>query len=177
LTEVLLSLLTLFGIALIFHFDTSYQTGIILGVISSAFGALFTIYNERLVRKYDSKLINYYQMISGTIVLGLLMPLYLYYFPVETLIPGLKDTVYLLLLSLFCTAGLYILFAESLKRIPAFTVNLSFNLEPIYSIIMAFLFFDEGKQVNVSFYAGLFFVAASVVLQTIISIREKLKLA
>jgi len=177
LTEVLLSLLTLLGIALIFHFDTSYQTGIILGVISSAFGALYTIYNERLVRKYDSKLINYYQMIGGTIALALLMPLYLHYFPVERLIPGLMDTVYLLLLSLFCTAGLYILFAESLKRIPAFTVNLSFNLEPIYSIIMAFLFFDEGKQVNVSFYVGLFFVAASVILQTIISIRAKPKLA
>jgi len=175
LTEVLLSLLTLVGIALIFHFDASYQTGITLGVISSAFGALYTIYNERLVKRYDSRLINYYQMIGGTLALGILMPLYLYYFPVETVIPGLKDTVYLLLLSLFCTAGLYILFAESLKRIPAFTVNLSFNLEPIYSIIMAFLFFDEGKQVNMSFYVGLFFVAASVVLQTIISIRARLK--
>jgi len=37
------------------------------------------------------------------------------------------------------------------------------------------LFFDEGKQVNMSFYVGLFFVAASVVLQTIISIRARLK--
>lgn len=63
-TELLLSLLTLLGIALIFHFDASYQLGIVLGVISSAFAALYTIYNERLVRRYDSKLINYYQMIE-----------------------------------------------------------------------------------------------------------------
>ncbi|MFT3827891.1 MAG: DMT family transporter [Chitinophagaceae bacterium] len=176
-TELLLSLLTLLGIALIFHFDASYQLGIALGVISSAFAALYTIYNERLVKVYDSKLINYYQMLGGTIGLGLLMPLYLYCFPVERLIPDLKDTMYLLLLSLFCTVGLYVLFAESLKRIPAFTVNLSFNLEPIYAIIMAFLFFAEGKEVNLSFYVGLLFVAASVVLQTIISVRSKRKLA
>lgn len=176
-TELLLSVLTLFGVALIFHFDASYQLGITLGVISSAFAALYTIYNERLARSYDSKLINYYQMIGGTIGLGLLMPLYLYHFPVERLIPALKDTLYLLLLSLFCTVGLYVLFAESLKRIPAFTVNLSFNLEPIYAIIMAFLFFAEGKQVNVSFYVGLFLVATSVILQTLISVRIKHKLA
>ncbi|OQP66454.1 hypothetical protein A3860_13260 [Niastella vici] len=173
-SELLLSLLTLLGIALIFHFDTLYQTGIILGVISSAFGALYTIYNERLVKRYDSMVINYYQMTGGTIGLGLLMPLYLHYFPVNSIIPAPKDIVYLLLLSLFCTVGLYVLFAESLKRIPAFTVNLSFNLEPIYSIIMAFLFFAEGRQVNVSFYIGLLFIGISVILQTVISLRGKL---
>jgi len=168
-SELLLSLLTLLGIGLIFKFDISYRYGIILGVISSAFAALYTIYNERLVRNYDSKLINYYQMLGGTIGLGILMPLYLYYFPAEKLIPGLKDSFYLLLLALFCTVGLYILFAESLKRIPAFTVNLSFNLEPIYAIIMAFLFFGEGKEVNASFYVGLVFVGTSVILQTLFS--------
>ncbi|WP_420151207.1 DMT family transporter [Spirosoma sp.] len=172
-SELLLSLLTLVGIGLIFHFDATYQTGIILGVISSAFAALYTLYNERLVQRYDSRLINYYQMIGGTIGLGILLPAYLYLFPAASLIPGLKDTVYLLLLSLFCTVGLYILFAESLKKIPAFTVNLSFNLEPIYAIIMAFVFFGESKTVNVSFYVGLFFVMASVGLQSLLSVRKK----
>ncbi|GAO44142.1 DMT family transporter [Flavihumibacter petaseus] len=172
LSELLLSLLTLMGIALIFHFDADYQLGIGLGVISSAFAALYTIYNERLVKRYDSKLINYYQMLGGTIGLGLLMPVYLYFFPAAQLYPGLEDTIWLLLLSLFCTVGLYILFAESLKRIPAFTVNLSFNLEPIYAIIMAFVFFAEGKEVNGAFYVGISFVAASVLLQSVISARK-----
>ncbi|GAA4447374.1 DMT family transporter [Nibrella saemangeumensis] len=172
-SELLLSLLTLFGIGLIFHFDATYQVGIALGTISSAFAALYTLYNERLVQRYDSKVINYYQMIGGTVGLGVLLPAYLYIFPATSLLPGLKDLVYLLLLSLFCTVGLYVLFAESLKRIPAFTVNLSFNLEPIYAIIMAFLFFGESKTVNASFYLGLFFVMASVALQSLLSIRAK----
>lgn len=172
ITELLLSLLTLIGIALIFHFDSSYQLGIILGVISSAFAALYTIYNERLVRKYDSRIINYYQMIGGTIALGICLPVYLHYFPAPSLIPGLKDTAYLILLASFCTVGLYVLFAESLKRISAFTVNLSFNLEPVYAIILAFLFFNESKELNLSFYIGLFFVMASVILQSLISARK-----
>jgi drug/metabolite transporter (DMT)-like permease len=172
LTELLLSVLTLAGILLIFHFDSSYRLGIGLGVISSAFAALYTIYNERLVRHYDSRLINYYQMMGGTVGLGVLLPVYLYFFPVKTIIPDLKDIGYLILLASFCTVGLYILFAESLKRIPAFTVNLTFNLEPVYAIILAFLFFNESKELNLSFYIGLLFVMTSVILQTFISIRK-----
>lgn len=172
-SELLLSGLTLLGISLIFHFDTSYQSGIVLGVISSAFAALYTIFNERLVRKYDSRSINYYQMAGGTVGLGLLLPLYLYFFPSETLVPGVKDAFYLFLLALFCTVGLYVMFAEVLKMIPAFTVNLTFNLEPVYAIGLAFLFFGESKEVNISFYIGLFFVMVSVVLQTFITVRSR----
>ena len=171
-SELLLSMLTLLGIALIFHFDSSYQVGIALGVVSSVFSALYTIYNERLVKVYDTKLINYYQMLGGTIGLGVFIPLYLHFFPVDNLIPGWHDTLYLLLLALFCTVGLYILFAEALKKIPAFTVNLSFNLEPVYSIILAFVFFNEGKEVNFSFYIGLALVMTSVVLQTRFSMKK-----
>ncbi|WP_345988164.1 DMT family transporter [Chryseobacterium sp. Chry.R1] len=173
ISELLLSLLTVFGISLIFHFDTSYQLGIGLGVISSAIGALYTIFNKRLVQHYDTKVINYYQMLSGTVCLGTVLPVYLYFFPVESMIPGMKDIGYLMILALFCTVGLYVIFAEVLKKIPAFTVNLTFNLEPVYAIIMAFLFFNESKQVNHSFYIGLSLIITSVVLQTIISIRKK----
>lgn len=172
LSELALSLITLTGIALIFHFDSSYQLGIILGVVSSAFAALYTIYNEKLVRNYDSRIINYYQMIGGTVGLGILLPFYLHFFPVDTIVPNLRDTYYLILLASFCTVGLYVLFAESLKHMSAFTVNLSFNLEPVYAIILAFLFFNESKELNMSFYIGLFFVMISVLLQTIISLRK-----
>ncbi|MDT3405146.1 DMT family transporter [Mucilaginibacter terrae] len=173
ITELLLSMLTLIGISLIFHFDSSYQVGIALGVISSAFAALYTVYNERLVRHYESMLINYYQMIGGAIGLGILMPLYLHFFPVQTLVPSVHDIIYLLLLASFCTVLLYIMFAETLKRIPAFTVNLSFNLEPVYSIAMAFLIFKEGKELNFSFYIGLLFVMLSVLMQTIFSMKKR----
>lgn len=172
ISELLLSALTLMGISLIFHFDSSYQVGIVLGVISSAFGALYTIYNEKLVKVYDSKSINFYQMSYGTIGWGLLLPVYLYLFPTENLIPNAKDTFYLVILALFCTVGLYTLIAEVLRKIPAFTVNLTFNLEPIYAIILAFLFFDESKEVNSSFYMGLGLILTSVILQTLISTRK-----
>lgn len=171
--QLFLSLLTIVGISLIFHFDASYQLGIILGVISSSFSALYTIYNERIVLKYDSKIINYYQLGGGTILLGILMPFYYLIFPQLVYIPSLTDVVYLILFSIFCTIGLYILFAEALKNLSAFTVNLTFNLEPIYAIGLAFLIFDEAKEVNASFYWGLALVLLSVVLQAIFSLLKR----
>ena len=173
LSEFLLSALTIIGIGLIFHFDTSYQLGIALGVVSPLFYTLYSIYNKRLAGRYDIKLINFYQMIGGTIGLGVLLPVYLYFFPSGSIIPNFNDTVYLILLSLFCTVLVYLSLTEALKNISAFTVNLSMNLEPIYAIIVAFLFFGESKQVGFSFYVGLFFILLSVALQTLISVRKK----
>lgn len=171
-TEIILSSLTLLGISLMFHFDSSYQLGIVLGIVSSAFASLYTIYSEKLVSRYDSKVINYYQMIGGTVGLGLLLPIYLHFFPAEMVLPSWKDFLYLIVLSVFCTVGLYVTVTEVLKKISAFTVNLSFNLEPVYAIIIAFLFFNEGKEVSFSFYVGLFFIMLSVILQSLISTRK-----
>lgn len=52
------------------------------------------------------------------------------------------------------------------RKISAFTVNLTYNLEPIYSIILAMILFGEAKDLGLSFYIGLAFIALSVGLQT-----------
>ncbi|MFC0518584.1 DMT family transporter [Mucilaginibacter angelicae] len=173
ITELLLSTLTLAGIGLIFHFDTSFRTGIILGVISSFLASLYTIFNERLVKKYDATVMNLYQMLAGTIALILALPLYLHFFPSKTMLPGTADIFYLLLLSLFCTVGLYVMVAEVLKKVSAFTVNLTFNLEPVYSILLAMILFNESRQLNISFYAGLLIIIVSVILQAGLSRKKR----
>lgn len=45
--ELLFSLITVAGILLIFRFDMRYRSGIIIGIISSALAALFTITNKK----------------------------------------------------------------------------------------------------------------------------------
>jgi drug/metabolite transporter (DMT)-like permease len=69
--------------------------------------------------------------------------------------------------ALFCTVGMYLLQIQALKRLSAFTVNLSYNLEPCYTIVLAFLIFGEGREVNFSFYLGIALIVASVLLQTL----------
>ncbi|MDH6305949.1 drug/metabolite transporter (DMT)-like permease [Parabacteroides sp. PF5-5] len=166
LKEVAFSLITLLGILLIFHFDARYRTGILLGIVSALLAALFTITNKQLGKEYPSSVMLLYEMIGGFLLLSFLMPFYLYFFPTESIIPTGKDFLYLLVFSVFCTALLYLLQIDVLKTISAFTVNLSYNLEPVYSIIIAMLFLGEAKELNLYFYIGLGLIILSVLLQS-----------
>jgi len=160
-----LSCLTLVGIGLIFSFDTKFRLGITLGVISSILVALFTIYNERLSKTYEVLELTKIQMFLGSVGIFLLLPIIIYFYPIDYFLPSKSDFFYLILLSGFCTVLLYILLNTALKKISAFTVNLSFNLEPIYTILIAVVFFDEYKDLNVNFYIGLVLILLSLLLQ------------
>jgi drug/metabolite transporter (DMT)-like permease len=164
--EVFVSLIPLAGIMLVFHFDIRYRTGILLGIASALLAALFTITNKQIGREHASAVTLFYEMVGGFLCLSLLMPFYLAHFPVESLIPGVSDLLWLLVFSVFCTVLLYLLQIEVLKSISAFTMNLSYNLEPVYSIALAMLFLGEAGELNFSFYIGLALIFLSVLLQT-----------
>lgn len=170
--ELFYSLITLFGILLIFSFDTRYRTGIAMGIISSALAALFTITTKRIGKDYKPSTILLYEMLTGFLLISCLLPVYLHFFPVATIAPNTRDLLFLLILCVVCTIGLQILQIQVLKKISAFTVNLTYNLEPVYSIILAMIFFHEAKELNAAFYAGLGLIILSVFLQMYSALRE-----
>lgn len=173
--ELLFSLVTVAGIVLIFQFDMRYRSGIIVGIISSALAALFTITNKKVGASHPSRMMLLYEMAGGFLGLTCLLPFYLHFFPVDTILPDMTDFLYLLLLALVCTIGLYLMQIQVLKTVSAFTVNLSYNLEPIYSIILAMLFFGEAKELNTAFYIGLGLIIVSVLLQTREALLNKVR--
>lgn len=177
LKELLLSLITVSGIILIFNLDMRYQTGIILGVISSALCAMFTIMNKKVGKDYSSTTMLLYELVGGFLCLSILLPFYLYSFPVESFTPSMQDFAYLLVFAAFCTILMCILQIQALKVISAFTVNLSYNLEPVYSIILAMILFNEAQELNYAFYIGLGLIVLSTILQMInvVSERKRLK--
>lgn len=166
LGEIACSLIGVLGIILIFHFDTRYRLGIGLGILSSALASLFTICNKKVSVGYTSSTMLMYEMGGGFLGLSCLLPLYLSFFPVVSILPSLTDFVYLLLFASVCTVLLYILQIQVLKKISAFTFNLTYNLEPIYSIIAAMFLFHEAKELNASFYVGLGLILFSVLLHS-----------
>lgn len=165
-TELLLGLLVMAGIYLIFHFDPQYKTGIILGIISALLASLFPIFNSMLVQQHKPETVILYQLSGGFLFLSLLLPFYLQYAPAGHMIPGLSDTGWLLVLSWFCTVWAFSLSMNALKKISAFTVNLTYNLEPVYGIALAFIIYREDKYLSASFYVGLFLILLSVFLHT-----------
>jgi drug/metabolite transporter (DMT)-like permease len=103
----------------------------------------------------------------GWMVLNLVVPIYLLYTPVDSYLPNAKDLLWLLFLSLFCTVLAFNMSVRALSRISPFTVNLSFNLEPVYGILLAFLIYNEHKMLGPSFYVGISIIILTVVLQTL----------
>lgn len=167
--EVLFACITLTGLLCIFSFDTRYRYGIMIGVLSSAAAALYTILNKKVSVDVRSRTMLMYQMSGGLVGLTLAIPVYLWFFPSATpvvVLPAGSDLWWMLSQALFCTAGLYILQIQVLKSLSAFTVNLTYNLEPCYTILMAFIFFGEARQLNFSFYVGIALIILSVCMQT-----------
>ena len=171
--EFLFSLLTILGIYLIFQFDARYRLGIVLGVVSSALYALFAIANQRVGKHYEPKNMLLWEMVGGLIGLTCLIPLYNAFIPVGRLYPVGMDYPYLAFMVVICTIGLCLLQIIVLQKIPAFTVNLTYNLEPVYSIILSMFIFSEYKELNFSFCIGIALIILSVLLQTWSEIRKR----
>ena len=163
--EVVLGLLVMAGIGIIFHFDARYKTGIILGVLCAVLLAFSMVLLRRYLRILNSETVLTYQLSGGFIWLSLLLPFYLHYFPGE-IVPGWSNLGWLIFLAWFCSVWAFTLTGNALKKLSAYTVNLSFNLEPLYGIILAFMMYNEQQELNIYFYAGVALILLSVLLHT-----------
>jgi drug/metabolite transporter (DMT)-like permease len=174
LVEVALGLIAIVGIYIIFDFHPQYKLGIIFGIISAVGSALFPIYNKRLLLTYSPKILTLYELGGGLLALTLLVPFYLMQFPAAYFMPTATDWFWLLVLAWLCTVLSFDLQLNALKKISAFTANLTYNLEPVYGIILAFIFFKENENLNRAFYFGVALILLAVVLQ-MLRIRRQYK--
>jgi drug/metabolite transporter (DMT)-like permease len=165
--ELLLGMMAIVGIYIIFDFHPQYKVGILFGILSAMGSALFPIFNKVFLEKYPPQTVTLYELSGGLIALTLLIPIYLLQFPATYFLPTVSDWVWLLVLALFCTVLSFNLQLNALKKLSAFTTNLTYNLEPVYGIILAFIFFKENQYLNQSFYVGVGFIVMAVVLQMV----------
>ena len=173
--ELLLGLLVIVGILFIFQVDPHYKTGILIGLLSALLGSLFPVLNKRILERVPAENVTLYELSGGFLVLTVLMPLYLYLFPAPSLVPGWQDWIWLLVLSWACTVLAFNLSMSALQKISAFTVNLSYNLEPVYGILLAFLLFREDRYLGGGFYIGFCLILLSIILQTLRLRRARVK--
>ncbi len=172
-SELLLGLLVILGIYFIFHFDPHYKTGIIVGLISALLGSIFPVLNRSLLQRIPVESVMVYELTGGMLFLTLLLPLYLSYFSVKKLLPAGYDWVGLLVLSWLCTVFAFKLSMNALQKISAFTVNLTYNLEPVYGIALAFLVLGESKFLGWSFYAGFALIILAIILQMLRLLKQR----
>ncbi len=174
--ELLLGLITLSGIYIIFHFDTQYKTGIAIGIVSAILAALFPIYNREFLKRINVETMLTWQQTGGFITLSLLMPLYLYQFPSKNFLPGWENLGWLFVLAWTCSVWAFHLSASALKRLSAFTVSLTYNLEPVYGILLAFMVYKENKYLSNEFYLGFVVIAIALLIHLFLLLKVERKL-
>lgn len=166
--EVLISFIAISGVLLIFSLDVRYRLGIALGLLSAALYSLFAILNVNVAEKTgeDSATMLLYELLGGVIFLTLAMPVFARLNPAESIALGGRDALWLMILGSVFTILPFLFQLQALRSLSPFTVNLTYNLEPLYSIAIAAILFGELREVGPSFWAGITLIIISVLIQT-----------
>ena len=152
--EITLSVLVIIGLWYAINADTTYIKGYVFGVIAAFLATLFTILNSLFVDRVKSSNITLIEMLGGVFVLSAYM-LYKDSFTISSMSLTVNDFVYLLILGGICTAFAFVISVEVMKYLSPFSVIMAVNLEPLYSILLALVIFNDGTEsMNNSFYFG-----------------------
>lgn len=159
--DVFIGFLIICGIFMIFKFESQYTLGIIVGLISAVASAMFATINSILVQKEDARIIGFYEL-AGAALWVTVFRLIDGSMLTETFQLSTPDWLYLMLLGTVCTAVAYVAGVTVMRTLSAFRVALITNLEPVYGIILAFLFFGSDEQMTGGFYAGTLLILSAL---------------
>ncbi len=152
--EVVLGVAVVGALLLIFGLESGYRDGIIVGTFSALFSACFNIVNAVLIKRGDALRIGFYEMAGASITMGIFLffthdlPLPLWELPNATI-------GWHLLLGLVCTSFAFVAGIMVMRQLSPFTVVLTVNLEPIYTIIIALLIWGSEEKLHVGSYLGI----------------------
>jgi len=165
--EVIIGLIIMAGIAFIFTVETQYWLGITLGILAAVTAAFFGVVNGLMIKKTEAAVISFYELFAALIGLSI----YLFFSgKMDSAFFQLDDQsiIGLLILSLVCTVFPFIASVNLNKYLSPYTQILTVNLETVYGIIWAIIFFKENQELTASFYIGVIIILIAVFLNPII---------
>ena len=163
--ELVLGLLALGGITIIYFSNLQFSAGIYIGLLATLLTVIVSVLNKKIVGGYAPETITLYQLTGGFLGLTILLPFYNYIFPAREIFPQQWDWLWLVILSWGCTIFTFLLYIQALKKLSAFTINLTLTLEPVYGIILAFIVYKENQYLGNTFYIGFALIFLAVLLQ------------
>lgn len=162
--EIFFGLIVVLGVFLITRGELKYINGIVLGIVSAMFSALFSVINGTFIQKHSATVISFYEFVSGVAFITVFILLFKGGFDASFFTLSASDWIYLFVLASICTAFAFIGSVKVLKYISPYTVVLSYNLEPVYGITLALLMFPETETMAADFYYGAALVLLAVVM-------------
>ena len=164
--ELIFGILIITGLYFIFSFEFKYLVGMILSVVSAALASWFTVLNGILIKDTKAKLISFYELLGAFIVVSIYLLISKSGDITQFSVP-LEDLKWLIILGTLCTAFAFIMSVEVMKKISPYTVTISVNLEPIYSIILALVIWPESETMSFGFYMGSIIVIVTIFLNAL----------
>jgi len=166
--EMLFGLLVIVGILLITSSELRYLNGILLGLSSALFSTLFAVINGKFIKEHKASVISFYEFLSGVLFLSVFIlvkhsGLVASFFELSS-----NDWIFIFVLASVCTAYAFIASVHVMRSISPFTVILSYNLEPVYGIILALLLFPEKENMTTTFYFGAVIILLVVCLDALV---------
>jgi len=175
LSEIVISLFILVGIVIIFGFEVQYVKGIVFGLISAFLAALFSVLNGKLIKTTSPFLITKIEMLGALLISFIILLIFseanVILFKVSSF-----DWVLLVILGIVCTTIAFMLSVWVMKFLSPFTVSISVNMEPIYTIIIAVLLNPTKEKMSWGFYIGGFVIIASIFTNAYLKKRNRKKI-
>lgn len=173
--EFLLGSLVIYGIYFVSSdFDANDKEALIYGLFSALFAALFSVFNAKLAQDTPSYQITFYEMVSALVFLTIVL-IFQGDFTAELFQMTMSDFLWLLFLGIMCTSFAFLATIEVVKRLGAFTVSLSINLEPVYTILLAIAILNEDEMLGSHFYIGSAVIVVVVIANAVIKYYLKAK--
>lgn len=150
ISEILLSIIIIICIGLIFKTEFTYWRGIIMGIACAFLSALFSVINGIMYHKGDPSVITFYELMGGFLVVTFFMSFGENWNTIAHI--KVSDILWILILGSLLTSFPMISTMKLMKHITPFTVMLSVNMEPVYSILIAFIIWKDNETMGPIFY-------------------------
>jgi drug/metabolite transporter (DMT)-like permease len=165
--ELVLGLGVVLGVALLVQLEAKTDAlGMALGLGSSLFSAAFGTLNGKLTLEDRAERITFFELSFALAVTSL------FFFPSQWISPlalSAADLLWLVLLAVACTVFPWQWSLKVVKTLSPYTVALAVTLEPVYSMLLAFVIFPGTEQLSLRFYLG----AAALVALVLANARLK----
>ena len=173
--EIILGCVVICGVFIILKANINSFVGVFLGIVSALLASLFSVFNGKLVQNNNPFLISFYEFLSGVVVILL----YLIFsdnvsdLTISSLFS--YDYLYVFILGSICTAYAFIASIYILKFLSPYTLVLTYNLEPVYGILLAIFIFPDTEKMEFSFYIGTLIIISTIIINSILKIKNNKK--
>lgn len=167
--ELVIGAIVVAGVALLINAELRADSlGLLLGLGSALFAALFGVLNGRLARpeppatpERPERLMLYELVASWLTVSACFIAV-----PEQFVMPSLLSTAdigWLMVLGVMCTVIPQVWIIHVLRTLSPFTVAVSVNLEPVYALLLAAVLFRAEEPLHARFYIGAAVLIALVI--------------